>query len=160
MNDQLLALYLNNHLAGSVAGIELARRCHANNRGTPLGGFLSELIPQLEEEQTMVKQVLDRLGTQQQSVKKLGAWVFEKMGEIAIGEYSRKHPALAQVFEMEGILLGSTARQGLWTLLEICRSTDERLNSIDFNYYRKRAEQHCREIERHRQLAAREVFAD
>lgn len=158
MNDRLLASYINNHLAGSVAGIELARRCLVSSRGTELGIFLQQLVHEMEEERSLLKQLLDKLGLPEQSVKKLGAWVFEKLGEIAIGDYARKHPALAQVFELEGVLLGSTARHGLWTLLEICRGTDERINFIDFGFYRSRAEKHCRELERHRQMAARGVF--
>ncbi|MEA2532245.1 MAG: hypothetical protein QOJ93_56, partial [Actinomycetota bacterium] len=37
---KLLHIYLNDHLAGSAAGSELARRCRDNNRGTPLAEFL------------------------------------------------------------------------------------------------------------------------
>jgi hypothetical protein len=35
LDHKLLSIYLNDHLAGSTSGIELAKRSAANNRGTP-----------------------------------------------------------------------------------------------------------------------------
>jgi hypothetical protein len=40
LDEKFLSIYLNDHLAGSAAGVELARRALSNNRGTPFGGFL------------------------------------------------------------------------------------------------------------------------
>ena len=43
VDRKLLRIYLNDHLAGSVAGTALARRALASNRGTPLGDHLERL---------------------------------------------------------------------------------------------------------------------
>lgn len=37
MTSSPLAIYLNDHLAGATAGLELARRARGRNAGTPLG---------------------------------------------------------------------------------------------------------------------------
>jgi hypothetical protein len=34
LDEKFLSIYLNDHLAGSVTGIELARRTLSSNRGT------------------------------------------------------------------------------------------------------------------------------
>jgi hypothetical protein len=44
---KLLHIYLNDHLAGSAAGSELALRCRDKNRGTPLAEFLDGLLKQI-----------------------------------------------------------------------------------------------------------------
>ena len=44
-----LSVYLNDHLAGSTNGIELAKRTAKENIGTPLGDWLDELTRELEE---------------------------------------------------------------------------------------------------------------
>lgn len=46
----LLGTYLNDHLAGSTTGRELARRAAANNRSSPLGEFLRELARAIDED--------------------------------------------------------------------------------------------------------------
>jgi hypothetical protein len=43
----LLAIYLNDHLAGSTVARELARRAAASNRGSTYGPFLEALVPEL-----------------------------------------------------------------------------------------------------------------
>jgi len=40
MNDESLSTYLNDHLAGSAAGKELAEQCATSNLGTPLGTLM------------------------------------------------------------------------------------------------------------------------
>jgi hypothetical protein len=59
---KLLHIYLNDHLAGSAAGSELARRCRDNNRGTPLAEFLDGLLRQIEEDQLALEGIMDVLG--------------------------------------------------------------------------------------------------
>jgi hypothetical protein len=50
MNRQLLGIYLNDHLAGAMGGIELARRALRNNRGTPLAADLERLVREIDED--------------------------------------------------------------------------------------------------------------
>jgi hypothetical protein len=47
---RLLAIYLNDHLAGATAGLELARRARGSNRDTELGEFLERLTGEIEED--------------------------------------------------------------------------------------------------------------
>jgi hypothetical protein len=62
MDVKLLGIYLNDHLAGSAAGLELARRAARENRGTPLGDFLSTLATELQEDRALLQQVQRALG--------------------------------------------------------------------------------------------------
>ena len=43
MDDRLLSIYLNDHLAGAMLGRALAQRCLSRNRATSLGEFLEGL---------------------------------------------------------------------------------------------------------------------
>ena len=43
-----LSTYLNDHPAGSTAGIELAKRSASSNAGTPYGDFLAGLVQEID----------------------------------------------------------------------------------------------------------------
>ena len=45
-----LAIYLNDHLAGSMTGIELVKRAARQYDGTPLGDFFAGLGAEIEED--------------------------------------------------------------------------------------------------------------
>jgi hypothetical protein len=50
LDQKFLSIYLNDHLAGSVTGIELARRTLSSNRGTRYAEFLEWLVDQIEKD--------------------------------------------------------------------------------------------------------------
>jgi len=60
---ELLAIYLNDHLAGATAGVELARRLRASNEDDPeFGPALAEVCAEIEADRETLKTVMDRLG--------------------------------------------------------------------------------------------------
>jgi hypothetical protein len=51
VHRRLLAIYLNDHLAGATVGVELTRRAARENTGSELGVFLREvLLPEIRED--------------------------------------------------------------------------------------------------------------
>jgi hypothetical protein len=58
----LLPIYLQDHLALSLGGIRLARRCRDENAGTPLGEALRRLVPELEEDRETLRRVARAIG--------------------------------------------------------------------------------------------------
>ena len=49
-SDEALAAYLNDHLAGAAAGIELAEKLRGNNQGTELGQVMATLHADISED--------------------------------------------------------------------------------------------------------------
>ena len=60
-HEKRLRIYLNDHLAGSVAGIELARRALAANAGNEYGRLLDRVLAEIEEDQQALRDVMARL---------------------------------------------------------------------------------------------------
>ena len=50
INRKLLGIYLNDHLAGSTAGMEVAKRSAGSNKGTGYGAFLRKLAKEIEQD--------------------------------------------------------------------------------------------------------------
>ena len=63
VSRDVLQTYLNDHLAGSVIAIELGERTIRENEGGPVAARLSPLVEQIREDQTVLKGVIERLGT-------------------------------------------------------------------------------------------------
>jgi hypothetical protein len=73
-------VYLNDHLAGSTAIVELVRRAAREHEGTELGGFLTRLGADISQDRQALRRVMDAAGARPDRVKILAAWAAEKVG--------------------------------------------------------------------------------
>src|SRR6476660_2329442 len=62
MPESSLETYLNDHLAGSVMAIQIARRCEAQTKDDVLKRGIAELIEQIESDQSSLVRALEALG--------------------------------------------------------------------------------------------------
>ena len=80
-----LSIYLNDHLAGSTAGVELARRLRASNEDDPeFGPALAEVCAEVEADREALKAVMDRLGVGQSKLKPVAAMLGERLGRLKL----------------------------------------------------------------------------
>ncbi len=158
MDVKLLGIYLNDHLAGSAAGLELARRAARENRGTPLGDFLATLATELQEDRAMLQQVQRALNIPRDHLKQGTAWVMERLSRLKLNGRLLRSSPLSRMMELEGLFLGSQGRRLLWRLLKRLARTDRRLGGFDFEVLIARTEMHLRGLERWRLLAADTAF--
>ena len=59
--NRLLAIYLNDHLAGATAGLELARRALEENAGNEYGRFLLTLTQEVAEDRRTLNELMESL---------------------------------------------------------------------------------------------------
>jgi hypothetical protein len=156
MDQTLLAVYLNDHLAGAVLGSELNRRAARENRGTALGEFLESLLAEILEDKETLERIMRATGVHISPVKPRVAWVLEKVGRLKLNGRVRTYSPLSRLLELEGLEIGIRGKRCLWQALE--RAADPRLEAFDLSSLRERAERQLDELERHR-LAAAAVVA-
>ena len=154
--DRLLSIYLNDHLAGSTLGLELAKRSRASNRGTSLGDFLDRLMNEIETDREALKQLMRELGVRADPVKMHGAWVAEKLGRLKLNGQITGYSPLSRVVELEGLYLGITGKLKMWIALQ--RGLGHRVSGVDFARLRGRAERQLAEVEEHRLEATAAVL--
>ena len=53
-----LKIYLEDHYAGSTAGLELARRAAGANRGTPYGDVLEGIAREIDEDREALRAIM------------------------------------------------------------------------------------------------------
>ena len=74
MSSKALRTYLNDHLAGSVAAVELLDHL-ADLHSDPEGKrFFTELRAEVEEDQEVLQQLLETVGGKESAVRKAAAW--------------------------------------------------------------------------------------
>ena len=151
--SNLLAIYLNDHLAGSTVGVELARRARGSNEGTELGEFLATLVAEIEEDRDTLQDAMEAVGAGRDRLKVTGAWASEKLGRLKLNGSLLGYSPLSRVVELEGLRLGVEGKACLWRMLR--ELADPRLSGFDFDALIARAERQRDELERHRLEAGR-----
>jgi hypothetical protein len=155
--DDRLSIYLNDHLAGSTVGVELARRIEGSNRSTSYGPVLERLAREIEEDRRTLEDIMERLSVRPDRLKIAFAWGAEKAGRLKLnGELIRYSP-LSRLEELEGLSLGVEGKLAMWQTLSDTHADDPRLSGIDFEELIKRARSQRRRLEQERRRAAHEA---
>jgi hypothetical protein len=160
VNLDLLRIYLNDHLMGSVAGLEMARRARAENEGNPVGEYLESFLEELQGDRATLKNVMRALGFKHDLLKQGMAWMGEKLGRLKLNGQLMGYSPLSRVVELESLCLGTEGRLALWRTLRALAGKDARLGRFDFSVHIHRAEQQRRALERLRQKASDAAFCD
>jgi len=128
----LLAIYLNDHLAGATVGAELSKRAAGSNEGSEYGAFLDELAKEIDEDRKSLLAIMRALGVRVDRLKVLGGWGGEKLGRLKPNGRLLEYSPLSRVIEAEGLIAGSHARKNLWRTLAAAAPGESRIADIDF----------------------------
>lgn len=158
MNDKLLSIYLNDHLAGAEMGVELAQRTLSNNQGTAYGEFLADITRQIQEDKTALEDLMDTLGIRKDRFKQGAAWIAEKVGRLKLNGQVLGYSPLSRMLELEALMLGVTGKLGLWKALKTVANHDPRLAVADFDELIQRAVAQRDTLEEQRRRAAEEAL--
>jgi hypothetical protein len=160
MNEKYLRIYLQDHLAGSTAGLELARRTRGAHEGHPVyGAPLAKIADEIEADRRQLQGIMEDLGFGGDRLKIVAAWGLEKVGRLKLNGELTSYSPLSRVIELEGLLTGITGKKGLWLALLELVEVEPRLDRERLERLRDRAEDQRARVEKLREKAAREAFA-
>jgi hypothetical protein len=147
-----LHTYLNDHLAGSVAAIELLDDLiehHSEDRP------FRDLRDEIQTDQDTLRDLIRKLGAKESAMRKAGAWLGEKFTRVKIGD-ADDGAGLLQA--LEALALGITGKQLLWRSLAAIAPNFSALQGMDFSELEKRAHDQFEWVEGLRLEMARETF--
>jgi hypothetical protein len=150
--DRLLGIYLQDHLAGSVAALELVERAARSNEASELGAFLRGLHGEIRADQETLLDVMRVLGVGRSRVKNGLAWAAEKAGRLKLNGRLLRYSPLSRVHELEALEAGIVGKRSLWTNLEALQ--DPRIAAVDLPRLVERAEAQRAGVEEWRRRAA------
>jgi hypothetical protein len=151
-----LATYLNDHLAGSTTGRELAKRALSNNRGTQFEPTLEWLVEQIVEDREALLGIMRAVGAPEDHLKKLAAFAVERVGRLKPNNALFSYSPLSRLVELEGLMLGVTGKLGGWRALQ--QVDEPRLADFDLEGLAQRAIEQRDRVEEQRREAARIAF--
>ena len=110
--SEYLPTYLNDHLAGSVVGLGLARRALAHNRDSAYAGDLRVVAEEIAEDKRTLEELMRQLTIRRNPVKRLGAWVGERVRRLKPNRRLRYSP-LSRLEEIEKLSLWRALRHSV-----------------------------------------------
>jgi hypothetical protein len=158
VSDEYLATYLNDHLGGSTAGLELAKRARDNNRATEFAETLDRIAREIEEERETLKAMIEAVGSDENPVKQVVAWVGEKVARLKPNRAFSSYSPLSRLIEFEGLMLGVSGKLALWRAL--AAADPPQLRGFELRELIERAERQRDELERFRVRVAVQVVGD
>jgi hypothetical protein len=148
------AAYLNDHLAGSAAALDLLAKMSSQNEGTEFGRVLAALEQEVAEDRDALRQVMAKLGIPTDSVKQAGGWVLEKLTRLRFDVTTGEE--LGRLMEAEALSLGIAGKLAGWRALKEASHADL---GVDLDRLIERAQDQRSRLEPFRIEAARRVLA-
>ena len=105
-----LKIYLNDHLAGAVAALELIDHRREEYKDEPLGKSFESLKADIDADKETLREIMRSLGIEESSVRQTGAWAAEKVAHARLkiaGDES------GLVLALEGLIMGILGKRML-----------------------------------------------
>ncbi|HET9143903.1 hypothetical protein [Actinophytocola sp.] len=157
MPSDPLQTYLNDHLAGATAGVNLAGKIAEENRGTQLGEVMTGLAAEIEADRRTLRDLVGRLGFDRSRAKEAAGWIAEKVTRLKFAEPMTGSRQLKLLLELETLSLGIEGKLSLWRILR--NRAEPKLADLDLDELIRRGEEQRAMVERHRVEAGSLAFA-
>jgi hypothetical protein len=159
MQGKLLAIYLNDHLAGATVGAMVAQRAAASNRDN--GAYypsLTILLEEIREDRASLLRIMSAVDVGSDPIKQALAWAAEKAGRLKLNGHLLSYSPLSRLDELEFLALGVTGKLALWRSLELLAPEEPRLNADQLAELVARADRQLQTIEVCRRRAASDAL--
>jgi hypothetical protein len=154
-----LGIYLNDHLAGSTLGMELAQRIAASARYLPTSdNALERLAAEIREDRTALLEIMNALGIRIHGYKVFAAWAGEKAGRLKLNGHLLRRSPLSNLEELEMLRLGVEGKGAGWRTLRAVAERDSRLDAGRLDKLISRAARQAELLEKLRSDVAERTF--
>lgn len=156
VDTKLLAIHLQDHLAGSTAAVELSRRAAKAHRGTSLGDALDALTLEATSDRQSLLDLMGLLEIGPDRLKTGAAWIGEKVGRLKLNGSLLHRSPLSDVVELDAMRMAVEWKAAGWRLLQALADADPRLAQADLEDLVRRAADQVDRIEGLRIAVARD----
>jgi hypothetical protein len=123
-----LRVYLNDHLMGAAANVQLALRTAGSQRGTELGRDLDAIAAQISDDYAALVDIMRSVGV---TPRRTFAWlgrVGERLGRFKLNGRLLRGSELSTLVELEALRLGVLGKLQGWRSLAVAAQRDARLD--------------------------------
>ena len=156
----LLGVYLNDHLAGATAGLQLARRMTGSAEpGSESTTVRKGLVSEIAADRSALIKIMTSLGIKIRGYKMFAAWAGEKAGRLKFNGRLLSRSPLSDLEETEMLRLGVEGKAAGWRTLRAVAEHDSRLDTGQLDELLARAARQSDELESLRVRIAAQVLA-
>jgi hypothetical protein len=156
----LLGVYLNDHLAGATAGLQLARRAAGSaEQGSESAMVRKGLVSEIAADRSALIKIMTTLGIKIRGYKMFAAWAGEKAGHLKFNGHLLTRSPLSDLEETEMLRLGVEGKAAGWRTLRAVAERDSRLDTGQLDELLARAARQSDELESLRVSIAAQVLA-
>jgi hypothetical protein len=158
MANQHLTTYLNDHLAGAMAAVEILGQLTAKQAGTAVGASLAELRADVLTDRQELEALMARLQIAQSRPRMAMGWLSEKLAQVKLQLDDPADGALRLLEALEALVIGIEGKRALWQALAAAAQEQPELQGADYARLIQRAKDQHRRAEELRLEAARAAF--
>jgi hypothetical protein len=156
MGDQPLEVYIQDHLAGAYAAMELLGLLRDQHAGRPLGQFADSLLAEVESDRATLEGLARRVGDGSSPLKETMAWLGAKLSRLKLGRTTGGQLGALEILETVG--LGILGKRALWRALKDVAQNGGPFVDVDLDRLIARAEDQYERVEGQRLEAARDAL--
>ncbi|MGY1843542.1 hypothetical protein [Modestobacter sp. SYSU DS0875] len=128
-HPELLAVYVNDHIAAAAGGIELVSRMIGVHRGREHEHALRQLLDELREEKTAITGVARALGFPVRQYKQWASWVAEKASRVKLNGHLLSRSPSSELLEFEFLASAVRGKRSGFETLRIAATVDSRIDA-------------------------------
>lgn len=156
MSKNHLATYLNDHLAGSVAALDMLEDLAVHSKH--LHTEMLKLRSEIEADRDILSALMLGLEIPQSTIRKAGGWISSYVAQMKLLFDDKATGSLRRLETLEALALGIQGKKGLWHALQAASELDTRLTGISYRDLVQRAVDQHGQVEAWRIAAAKEAL--
>jgi hypothetical protein len=146
MADAPIHVYLNDHLAGATAGVDLVKQAAERHDGE-LGEFFGELADEISGDYNTLASLIDQLGAEASGAKQVVAKVGSEISSTKFSGESVDDPEFGTFLTLETLSIGVEGKLCMWKALKVVEGEYPELGSTDIDTLIERAQSQRDRIE-------------
>ena len=158
MPTDALVTYLNDHLAGSTAALQLLDYLVEESDPDDRRKFFSTLRAEIAEDRGVLEDLIRRTGDRPSAVRSVGGWLAEKVGRLKLKLDDPAGDALKQLEALEVLALGIHGKMALWHALAVVGPVVPQWADVNFAQLEQRAADQEARVEARRLDAVRRLL--
>lgn len=158
MSAKALDIYLNDHLGGSRAGLQLLESLIESAPDAKSRDVLGGLRAEIAADRDVLEEIIRRVSGGPSLVREVGGWVGEKVTQLKLMIDDPSNGSLHRFEALELLGLGIEGKSSLWRALSVVASAVPDLAGINFADLVRRAADQRGRVEAMRTEAAREAL--
>jgi hypothetical protein len=146
MAQQPIHVYLNDHLAGATAGVDLVKQATERHDGA-LGEFFAQLADEISADHNRLTSLMDQMDAHHSGAKEVLAKAGSEISDAKFSGESMDDPEFGTFLTLETLSIGVEGKLCMWKALKVVEDQYAELKSADVDTLIERAQSQRDKIE-------------